>query len=450
MPQPRSNSSTSISQKYREEIEGYYGLMITIVLIAILLYSILLTSQKTIILGATILATSTTTILAWTMIGGFLGFLFGIPKLLQRTGNQLPQPLGNESQPIANINKFLNSNSNLEEISDWVTKIIVGLGLTQITSLPTYIYNYGQQFASIDINEASIPLYFILLTLFAVFSGFLLAYIETRTRITSLLLSTESELTNGPSGAQLREAAEAKQFLEDEKMPREATGRFQRTLRASPTSVDAEILKAPLTSFTDAEALAARASAHARAGELLAAENTWIRALAYYPSSIKPEYYIRLAEVQAQQNKIRDAVSTLLEAQNIWGYSLELLKKILFLSLYIPPPLGFQTAIDAGNTAARLPDADQDPMIFVWRAAAYGQLATWNKDKVENQEKFAEARKVVIDLARRLNKLVPDRSERPRVLMREMLDPVGQEGPLGDSDLSIFKDDEEVRSIIME
>ena len=64
--------------------------------------------------------------------GVFLGFLFGIPKILQddKFANIETAIGGNYRQQV---------NTNLEQISDWLTKIIVGLGLIQLGNIPTYL-----------------------------------------------------------------------------------------------------------------------------------------------------------------------------------------------------------------------------------------------------------------------------------------------------------------------
>ena len=51
--------------------------------------------------------------------GGFVGFLFGIPRTVQ--GSAAPE----------RVTRYL-GNTNLEQVSDWLTKIIVGVGLVQI------------------------------------------------------------------------------------------------------------------------------------------------------------------------------------------------------------------------------------------------------------------------------------------------------------------------------
>ena len=58
--------------------------------------------------------------------GGVLGFLFGIPRAL--TSEAAPISAPKELDPRA---PQYRANTNLEQISDWVTKILIGFGLAQ-------------------------------------------------------------------------------------------------------------------------------------------------------------------------------------------------------------------------------------------------------------------------------------------------------------------------------
>jgi hypothetical protein len=63
-------------------------------------------------------------------VGGFVGFLFGIPRALA-TDVQNP-----ETQPRAlQASSRYIGNTNLEQISDWLTKILVGATLTQLGTI---------------------------------------------------------------------------------------------------------------------------------------------------------------------------------------------------------------------------------------------------------------------------------------------------------------------------
>jgi hypothetical protein len=87
--------------------------------------------------------------LACFVSGGALGFIFGIPKVLQ----QGPQKQPDESKTVAsNSNQAANYrqevNTNLTEISDWLTKMIVGVGLVNLKEIPPLIKKLALVLAS--------------------------------------------------------------------------------------------------------------------------------------------------------------------------------------------------------------------------------------------------------------------------------------------------------------
>ncbi|MDW3190956.1 MAG: hypothetical protein R8G66_01290 [Cytophagales bacterium] len=99
--------------------------------------------------------------------GSFLGFLFGIPKTMQ-SGNETDQEIRYQQ------------NTNLEQISDWLTKILVGLGLTQLNEIGTQFEGLikftgagldGSR--SAEVFTGSIIIYFVIL-------GFLMFYLWSR------------------------------------------------------------------------------------------------------------------------------------------------------------------------------------------------------------------------------------------------------------------------------
>jgi len=63
---------------------------------------------------------------AW-LAGGLLGFLFGIPRSLAEQSRAKPD----------DASAAYRANTNLEQISDWLTKILVGVGLVQFTAFAT-------------------------------------------------------------------------------------------------------------------------------------------------------------------------------------------------------------------------------------------------------------------------------------------------------------------------
>src|SRR5258708_423417 len=80
---------------------------------------------------------------AFISIGALLGFIFGIPRVPRSAASAAPQPqpaggatgAASTSAPPQD-DRRLTTNTNLEDISDWLTKILVGAGLAQLAVLP--------------------------------------------------------------------------------------------------------------------------------------------------------------------------------------------------------------------------------------------------------------------------------------------------------------------------
>jgi CheY-like chemotaxis protein len=74
------------------------------------------------------------------ILGAIIGFLFGIPRVLQQDAVPLPVQgagAGNPTDPTNSSPAYRQQvNTNLEQISDWLTKIIVGIGLVELRRLP--------------------------------------------------------------------------------------------------------------------------------------------------------------------------------------------------------------------------------------------------------------------------------------------------------------------------
>ena len=81
-------------------------------------------------------------------VGGLLGFLFGVPRKLQleHTRDRASEP--DSSDEEGGSRARYEGNTNLEQISDWLTKIIIGIGLVQFKPISEFVYKLGNQLAS--------------------------------------------------------------------------------------------------------------------------------------------------------------------------------------------------------------------------------------------------------------------------------------------------------------
>lgn len=101
--------------------------------------------------------------------GSIIGFLFGIPRTLQKAS-------------AAEGKTEVLDNTNLEQISDWLTKILVGVGLTQMEEIKAGLYQLSLQSGIAMKGEESLGGTTIAgaVILFFALDGFLICYLWTR------------------------------------------------------------------------------------------------------------------------------------------------------------------------------------------------------------------------------------------------------------------------------
>jgi len=127
------------------------------------------------------------------LTGALIGFLFGIPRAQTGSKPPAPGPSGKEGEGHASKQAAaaqasqaeFDVNTNLEQISDWLTKIIVGMGLVNLRKMPGYFQGLGGYFShalGTDVQGGE-SVVLALIVLFLV-CGFLLGYLLTRLFLT--------------------------------------------------------------------------------------------------------------------------------------------------------------------------------------------------------------------------------------------------------------------------
>jgi len=104
-------------------------------------------------------------------LGALLGFLFGIPKMIS-------QPAGGDN--TARTSQQYRANTNLEDISDWLTKIVIGVGLVELSAVPSLLDMYAKMIAPALGGVPSSGAVAIAIFLFYSLVGFLIVYLATR------------------------------------------------------------------------------------------------------------------------------------------------------------------------------------------------------------------------------------------------------------------------------
>lgn len=118
------------------------------------------------------------------MAGGLLGFLFGIPRYASSSSDRQIQ---REQAP--SVVKY-QANTNLEQISDWLTKIIVGIGLTQFRAIGRFIGQAADDFADSFGGTQSEALSLMVAT---AATGFLFFYLWSRVYLPKLFAEAERD-----------------------------------------------------------------------------------------------------------------------------------------------------------------------------------------------------------------------------------------------------------------
>jgi hypothetical protein len=104
------------------------------------------------------------------LAGGLIGFLFGIPHTVQNTG-------------ATGVAALFQGNTNLEQVSDWLTKIIVGVGLVQIGRLLPALSRLGRDLKGPLGGTPTSSAFGLMLVISYALLGFLFLYLWSRERL---------------------------------------------------------------------------------------------------------------------------------------------------------------------------------------------------------------------------------------------------------------------------
>jgi tetratricopeptide (TPR) repeat protein len=380
------------------------------------------------------------TALLWALacftVGATIGFLFGIPRVLQQDATAAP-PSSAGAGPGATsaLTYNLKVNTNLEQISDWLTKIFVGLGLVELQRVPDHL-NRAAAFIAYGLTNGSkffagsLIVYFSLL-------GFLGFYLITRLYI---------------AGALSRADQEASQKLKDIMQVENIDVRLDAdgpTLSQTERKAAINLVSEPIKSATAQDELAIRAKALLSLNKYAEAADVYRQLLNLTPndSKVRFEYAVCLFYL----GNLQEAYQQMLHAYSLLTTTYDpklkrdIYRSLTFQALYQPPPKGFEDAIRFGEEYVRDSQNIPEPAIWTNLAAAYGQKAAWlaTQSTVDPQA-FAEARRHALDAASRAIQF----GEEWRNRIRELLVKDAPNKDPKDNDLEIFEHDNAFRRLV--
>lgn len=148
--------------------------------LALVIYAVAQDADTWKILGIGLLAATA----AFT-VGALLGFLFGIPRsvAVKKDDDKEATAEAKNGEAVASAAERFAPNTNLEEISDWLTKILVGVGLVQVHQISGAVEDLANGLAS-GLGSQGFAVAVTLLVAFSI-TGFVSAYLYTRLRLQS-------------------------------------------------------------------------------------------------------------------------------------------------------------------------------------------------------------------------------------------------------------------------
>lgn len=137
------------------------------------------------------------------VVGAFFGFLFGVPRSSvvateksSETGNTTESQATVSTQPVSSVTGA-GTNTPIEQIADWVTKLLVGATLTQLGKIPDAATALFTAMAGAVGDRASGQAFVGGLTIFSAVMGFVFGWLVTRAYLPWIFGITESRLRVG-------------------------------------------------------------------------------------------------------------------------------------------------------------------------------------------------------------------------------------------------------------
>lgn len=371
--------------------------------------------------------------LACLAIGSLVGFLFGIPRVLQAESLNLNAPPGGQAGGASTYS--LKVNTNLEQISDWLTKIFVGLGLVQLQRVPDHLRRASEFIAwglapDSKFFAGGLILYFSVL-------GFLGFYLLTRLYIAGALLRAERDFGSvDPKDKQTLDGA-----------PTTAAG----SQREPTTEVKQAALRVASRSLGE---LSSPADAAAWAKAQLSLQN-YDKAIEGYDKLVTQspdDIMLRLGYAAALFHKGErgKAKNQLLEARKRIASSTPrdvvegVYAALTHQFLYDPPPDGFTQSIKYGVEYFKDPQNPLSGRIWVNLASAYGQQMAWLKQRKGPEEEMNDTRSKALTAAKEAIGLGPEWKE----TLRELLQHDYPKKKAEENDLEVFENDAEFRQLV--
>jgi hypothetical protein len=215
-PEGAASPSTATSAPLRRGPQSGRTLLLVIVLISILslfLFNLFAQPLSTPAARSSILSVTIMLAAAATAVGALFGFLFGIPRSAQEANSPatVTTPGAAEEQTAYERGAY-EVNTNLEQISDWLTKILIGVGLIQLGNLAgplgRLVNSIAAGFGGRPIDRLMVAGILVFFTVFGFLASYLLTRLLLRRAFTLADLSAVVEVTTNRVAREVRRQQE--------------------------------------------------------------------------------------------------------------------------------------------------------------------------------------------------------------------------------------------------
>ena len=394
--------------------------------------------------------------LACVASGGITGFLFGVPRVIPYE-SEVQQGTANNSV-INQNNTRLSVNTNIEQISDWLTKIIVGLSLVHLGEISAYLDNSASTLAKALGSYGEGPHAFSL-ALIVYFSivGFISGYLLTRLYISRLIITADNQVAIGYdkgvisySSVQLPNElrnvvseTELKNILAES--PIGPTSNRQPDEKVTVTSrklsdIKEEQLKDPVS-------LAAWATAQLNLGNINKALDGYRKAISTFKNDAKLryQYALTLHGIKHYKDAVKELekANTFVKENGDRVLQVDIIIALTFVYLYVDPPKGFEKCIEHGEKYVSNPTLPPNAGIWINLAAAYGQQATYKNLYPDYPIPFGEIRNKALNAMHQALVLDQTSAATFKILLQRDIPK-----PKEENDLEVFEGDNEFRNLL--
>jgi tetratricopeptide (TPR) repeat protein len=385
--------------------------------------------------------------LACTACGFVVGFLFGVPRVVE--DGTARSPALDERARASAARHRLAVNTNLTQISDWLTKIIVGVGLVELKQIPDHLARAGDyigralqpQATQANAETPSLAMYAPVAASVVVFFtalGFLAGYLLTR-------MYFSPAFGRADEGLEIPEAA--KDAFRN--TPLEQNG--QKVEVSAAAADKTSLLSVPLEAVPEtADDLAVWARAQFDAGKYHEAVAAYATAVEKNPNHprLRYAYAIALKYAADNQNGNPIVVEELEKARALVDRRPDLqLRAIVYASLtfhtlYLDKPRGFERARDTARSYVARPDNLPNADIWFNLACALGQQYAWERNNPNvSKEHLKSVRDEAAGALQKAIALQPQLSRRASEMING--------NPPEDDDLNaLAEDDERVKTVL--